>query len=85
MSKTVPKTEMSTDEQKICLALGGVRFLPGSFDKRLANSLHNQAISTQLITESQREWMYRLLYKYRNQLQGLYSLHKSHPHCQKKP
>lgn len=72
---------MTTDEQKICLALANLRFLPSSFDKRLAQSLGAQASRSQLITEGQREWAYRLLYKYRNQLPGLYSLHKNHPHC----
>lgn len=84
MNQPTEKRPMTTDEQKICLALGGCRFLPGTFDKRLANSLHSQAATVQLITESQSEWMYRLLYKYRNQLSNLYELHKHHPNCTKK-
>ena len=80
----VEKIAMTTDEQKICLALGTCRYLPGTFDKRLGNNLCSQASTNQLITESQKEWMYRLLYKYRKQLPHLYDLHKGHPHCTKK-
>lgn len=84
MSEKKSKFEMTTDEQKICIALGSCRYQPGSFDKRLGNNLHDQAVTLQLITESQREWMYRLLYKYRKQLPNLYSLHKNHPYCKPK-
>ena len=77
----IEKFPMTVDEQKICLALGQVRYLPGTFDKRFGHNLHDQAATNQLITEKQREWIYRLLYKYRNQIPGLYSLHKNHPYC----
>lgn len=75
------KFPMTIDEHKVCLALGRVRYLPATFDKRLGHNLHDLAASSQLITEKQREWMYRLLYKYRNQLPDLYSFYKNHPHC----
>ncbi len=82
--KTFMKREkypMTDDEIRMALALGSCRFLPGSFDKHLANSLHLIAVTKKEVTESQREWMYRLLYKYRKQLPGLYEKHKGHQHC----
>lgn len=83
MSKRVDKFPMTTDEQKICLALGGVRYLPGTFDKRFGMNLYYEARNTQHISEKQREWCFRLLYKYRRQIPHLYSLHQNHPYCQK--
>jgi hypothetical protein len=76
---------MTDEQRKICLALGGVRYLPGSFDKRLGNNLHSMAQNTpeKELSEKQNEWMYRLLYKYRRQLSSTYERFKGNPLCSK--
>ncbi len=78
---------MTNDELHICRALGNVNYLPASFDKRFGNNLSNIANTEphKELTESQREWMYRLLYKYRRQLPKLYECFKNHEHCSRKP
>lgn len=76
---------MTSDEIKIALAFNSVTFLPGSFDKRLANSMSGiaQYSPDKNITERQSEWMYRLLYKYRKQIPQVYEKYKDHEHCKR--
>jgi hypothetical protein len=74
---------MTAAEHQICRALGNVRYLPATFDKRFGNNVSGYGIEKQL-SEEQKEWIYRILYKYRKQLPKLYELHKKHPHCSKK-
>lgn len=52
---------MTVDQIDICKALGNVRYLPASFDKRLGNNLAGLAEShpEKELTEKQNEWMYR--------------------------
>lgn len=71
---------------EICIALGSVRYLPGSFDKRFAHGLYDIATNTPAkeLSEKQNEWMYRLLYKYRRQLPNTYRKYKEHEYCRKK-
>jgi hypothetical protein len=78
---------MTADQQKICIALGSVRYLSGSWDKRFGNNLHGIAVSNpeQPLSDSQNEWMFRLLYKYRKQLQRIYIKFEGHQFCNKKP
>lgn len=75
---------MTQDEYDICTALGNCRFAPATWDKRFAFSVSGKAERGGELTETQREWIYRLLYKYRKQLPRLYNIHKAHPHCQQK-
>jgi len=77
---------MTKEEQDICLALGRARYLPGSFDKRFANNVSSIARTDpdKELTEKQREWIYRLLFKYRKQLDVTYSRYKDHPLCSQK-
>jgi hypothetical protein len=77
---------MTKDQQEICIALGNVRYLPASFDKRFGNNLSSIAKTTpgKELTDGQIEWMYRLLYKYRKQLPRLYGRHKDHHFCSAK-
>ncbi len=75
---------MTEDERSICIALGNVRYAPGTWDKRFGFSVAGKAERNTELTESQKEWIYRLLYKYRGQLPRLYNIHKGHQHCQKK-
>lgn len=37
---------MTKDQQEICIALGNVRYLPASFDKRFGNNLSSIAKTT---------------------------------------
>jgi len=77
---------MTKDQQEICLALGNVRYLPASFDKRFGQNLSSIASGdpTKELSESQNEWMYRLLYKYRKQLPVTYKKHEKNPLCSRK-
>jgi hypothetical protein len=77
---------MTQDQIYICVALGDVRYLPASFDKRFGLNLCAIAESTpdKELTEKQNEWMYRLLYKYRKQLPETYSRFKDNPMCSQK-
>lgn len=77
---------MTIDQQEICLALGNVRYLPASFDKRFGQNLHGIASTdpTKELSEKQNEWMYRLLYKYRKQLPVTYKKHEKNPLCSQK-
>lgn len=77
---------MTLDQKEICIALGRANYLPGSWDKRLANTLHSLATINpeKELSESQNEWMYRLLYKYRKQLSNTYEKYKSNEFCNKK-
>lgn len=77
---------MTAEQIEISLKLGNCRFLPGTWDKRFAHKLHSIATtdSNEELTETQKEWVYRLLYKYRGQLPVLYQKHKGHPHCSRK-
>lgn len=77
---------MTNDEIIICSHFSHVTFLPGSFDKRFANNLCALANSNpdKELSEKQKEWCYRLLYKYRRQIPNVYEKYKTHPHCKKK-
>lgn len=77
---------MTEEQILICKKLGEVRYFPASFDKRFGNNLAGIAEKEpeKELTEKQIEWMYRLLYKYRNQLPQTYERFKSHPFCKKK-
>lgn len=77
---------MTKEQIDICLALGRVRYLPGTFDKRLGNNLNAIASNTpeKELSEKQNEWMYRLLYKYRKQLPNTYERFKNNPLCARK-
>lgn len=74
---------MTIDQQRICIALGTVSYLPASFDKRFGNNLCALAETQpdKELSEKQNEWMYRLLYKYRKQLPNTYARYKNHPLC----
>jgi len=68
---------MTQSQLIITTALAQVRYLPGSFDKRLGQGLYKLPE----LTAKQDEWMYRLLYKYRKQMPGIYERYKDNPNC----
>jgi len=57
--------------------------LPGGWDKRFIKNLASLKPDADL-TESQIEWIFRLLYKYRAQLPQLYKQHQNNPLCSRK-
>lgn len=77
---------MTTEQIEISIALGDVTYLPGSFNKRLGLALHYMAINNpeKELSESQNEWMYRLLYKYRRQIPSVYEKYKANEFCNDK-
>ena len=77
---------MTEGQREIALALGNVRYLPATWDKRYGHAMHGIATSepNKELTSSQVEWLYRLLYKYRKQLPALYQKHKYNPLCRQK-
>lgn len=74
---------MTNDQKYICIGLGTVRYLPGTFDKRLGNNLCALVSNNpeKELSDKQNEWMYRLLYKYRKQLPSIYERYKNNPLC----
>lgn len=74
---------MTPQQLEISQALGQVKYLPASFDKRLARGISLTAKHAPEIdlTEKQNEWMYRLLYKYRRQIPSVYEKYKDNPLC----
>lgn len=79
--------KMTADEQLIILKLNSCTFLPASWNKRFVGSLLNKIKSdgtSDELTESQREWMYRLLYRYRKQIPETYNKFKHVPECGRK-
>lgn len=74
---------MTEEQKQICVKLHGVRVLPGTFDKRFIKSLYSLVATKpdSPLSDSQNEWMFRLLYKYRKQLPVTYDRHKANPLC----
>ena len=77
---------MSEEEKNILIALGRVRCLPATFDKRFTRNLSASAENNTAyeLSESQRKIMYGLLYKYRKQLPVTYANYGNHPDCKSK-
>lgn len=74
---------MTEEHFNICNALSMVNCLPGTWDKRFIHSVSFVKPDTEL-SESQIEWIFRLLYKYRKQIPNTYALHQNNPLCSKK-
>ena len=77
---------MSEDEKVIIKALNDVVYLPGSWNKRFMSSmisLLRVSLGDELSIK-QVEWVYRLLYRYRRQVPGVYERYKGHEFCNKK-
>ena len=77
---------MTSEQQNILIALGSVRCLPATFDKRFTRNLSAAAKNNTAyeLSESQIKIMYSLLYKYRKQLPATYEKYKNHPDCKPK-
>ena len=77
---------MTDDQYEIIRSLSTVNVLPGGFDKRFIKGLTTKAeyAPKDELSESQIEWMYRVLYTYRRQVPGMYERHKHVPECSKK-
>lgn len=58
---------MTTDEMQAVMALVRCTFLPGSWDKRFVRALGQHARDTPL-SDKQREWLWKLVWKYRRQI-----------------
>jgi hypothetical protein len=76
---------MTNEQLEIATHLIRCTVLPGSWDKRFINKVGQIAVSLpkQDITESQNEWLFRLLYKYRRQMPNLYQKHKTNQFCKR--
>ncbi len=73
-----------TAEQKIIIEnLETVQMLPGSWNKRFVKSLINIPNDKEL-SESQIEWIYRLVYTYRKQIPNTYDMCRNNKYCCKK-
>ncbi len=74
---------MTEEQIYICRRFGGVKFLPGSWDKRIARYLHR--ISTEdpqkELSEKLADNIFRLLFRYRRQLPDLFKKFNDHPKC----
>lgn len=74
---------MTEHEIKIAKNLGNVSVLPGGFDKRFIRQVSSIANNNpeQELSEKQKEWMLRLVYKYRRQIPKTYEYCKKDPRC----
>lgn len=75
---------MTQEQIEIASSFRNVVFLPGSWDKRFAQSMIYKG-SEEKLSDAMNEWLYRLLYKYRKQLSHIYEKYKNNPFCSKKP
>lgn len=78
---------MTEDEIFIAKNLNAIHLGFGpSFDKRFIWKMnHNARYDSKLVlSEKQTEWIYRLLYKYREQLPKTYKKYKEHTQCKAK-
>lgn len=71
---------MTTEQREITVTLYNCTMLPGSWDKRFIRNV----VDRPELTETQNEWIFRLLYKYRKQCGKVYEKYKSNPNCCKK-
>lgn len=74
---------MTQEQKEIAMSFMRVAFLPGSWNKKFAQSMINMAVkeTEQELTDSQTEWLYRLLYTYRKQIPDIYSKYQNNPNC----
>jgi hypothetical protein len=61
--------KMSERDCEAVAALNACVFLPGSYNKRFAGSMASAAASTKVITKKQRLNLWRLVYRYRRQIE----------------
>lgn len=78
---------MKQEQIEIAMSFMNIVFLPGSWDKRFAQSMIYRAVNNpdENLSESMNEWLYRLLYKYRRQVKPTYEKYKDNQFCNKKP
>lgn len=76
---------MSADELLIIEKLNVCRYAPGTWSKRFITDLFHiaKANSEYLLTEPQREWIYRVLYQMRKQVPFTYEKFKKNKYCKK--
>ena len=76
---------MTIEEIEITVNLfSRVSYIPGSWDKRFVRDIYHECREKEL-TQSQKEWLYRILYKYRRQVPKTFEAYKNHPDCSRKP
>lgn len=61
---------MTDAEKRACIAIGNGRFLPGTWDKRFARKMAEQALRSpeKELSEKQREQIHRIMHKYRRSI-----------------
>ena len=74
---------MTPDQIEIATSLSNCKLPFGSFDKNFIGDMHHFAKfkPSKDLSEKQNEMLFRLLYKYRNQLPGCYQKHKHNIFC----
>lgn len=77
---------MTPEERLIVSNLANCRYQPGTWCKRFVNDINSaaQANPELQLSESQREWLYRVLYMKRKSLPYVYNIFKNHPFCKRK-
>ena len=75
---------MTADELYIISKLNQCSYLAGSWCKRFVTDLA-QAKHDTVLTEKQREWIYRVLYMKRKSVPHTYNQYKHHKWCKKAP
>lgn len=74
---------MSLDELLIIERLKAVNLSNSQWAKRFIGNIYSVSKDNPniVISDNQREWLYRYLYKYRKQMPVTYKKFKDHPHC----
>lgn len=62
------RRKMTDDEIRAAVMLNQLTYLPGSSDKRFARSICGIAHTSQMITEAQVLYLWRMVYRYRRQI-----------------
>ncbi|HEX2866526.1 MAG TPA: hypothetical protein VHO03_05770 [Ignavibacteriales bacterium] len=65
------KTPMTEEEKRAALTLSHCTFYPASWNKRFAHDMAFFAKEDRPITENQRFWLWKLVYRYRRQIKDL--------------
>lgn len=76
---------MTAEQIEIAMSFMHVVFLPGSWNKRFAQSMIYQARMEppKELTDAQNEWLYRILFTYRKQVPDVYEKYRDNPLCRK--
>ena len=82
MTKRVARRPMTDAELRMAKALGRCAYIPGTYDKRMGQSLAASAIGDRLISDKEAVELRRLVVRYRRQIhRDVVALARTTPAC----